>query len=349
MRNYINKLAGDTQWLLPVLILMCCVSACKHKNVPDVSHIAVNVQIDRFDQALYKLDTNNIQSGLQQLANAYPAFLPAYIEHIMNFGPYSDSSKLIQLQSRMLVSNADFRVLQDSINAHFPNLEPLEKDLAQSFRYIKYYIPSFPLPQKVVAFSSVISNYGAVTVDSVLGIGLDMYLGKDFPIYPMLPDYPMYMVRKFSPEYITTNCIQVLAQQAYPGAQAGEQLVNQLVSAGKQQYFLEQVLPETEDSIRFGYTKTQMEWCHDNELLIWQYFVQQNLLYKSDWQSNMHFMNDGPSTQGMPEDAPGRIGPFVGWKIVKEYMKHHPEVTLQKLMENKDAMQIFSQSKYRPK
>lgn len=349
MRNYINKLAGNTQWLLPVLMLMCCVSACKHKNVPDVSHIAVNVQIDRFDQALYKLDTNNIQSGLQQLANAYPAFLPAYIEHIMNFGPYSDSSKLIQLQSRMLVSNADFRVLQDSINAHFPNLEPLEKDLAQSFRYIKYYIPSFPLPQKVVAFSSVISNYGAVTVDSVLGIGLDMYLGKDFPIYPMLPDYPMYMVRKFSPEYITTNCIQVLAQQAYPGAQAGEQLVNQLVSAGKQQYFLEQVLPETEDSIRFGYTKTQMEWCHDNELLIWQYFVQQNLLYKSDWQSNMHFMNDGPSTQGMPEDAPGRIGPFVGWKIVKEYMKHHPEVTLQKLMENKDAMQIFSQSKYRPK
>jgi hypothetical protein len=349
MQNYINKLAGNTQWLLPVLILMCCASSCKHKNVPDVSHIAVNVQIDRFDQALYKLDTNNIQSGLQQLANAYPAFLPAYIEHIMNFGPYSDSSKLIQLQSRMLVSNADFRVLQDSINAHFPDLEPLEKDLAQSFRYIKYYIPSFPLPQKVVAFSSVISNYGAVTVDSVLGIGLDMYLGKDFPIYPMLPDYPMYMVRKFSPEYITTNCIQVLAQQAYPGAQAGEQLVNQLVSAGKQQYFLEQVLPETEDSIRFGYTKTQMEWCHDNELLIWQYFVQQNLLYKSDWQSNMHFMNDGPSTQGMPEDAPGRIGPFVGWKIVKEYMKHHPEVTLQKLMENKDAMQIFSQSKYRPK
>lgn len=349
MRNYINKLAGNTQWLLSALILICCVSACKHKNVPDVSHIAVNVQIDRFDQALYRLDTNNIQSGLQQLAKAYPTFLPAYIEHVMNFGPYVDTSNLILLQTRMLVGNADFRVLQDSINAHFPKLEALEKDLAQSFRYIKYYIPSFPLPQKVVAFSSVISNYGAVTVDSVLGIGLDMYLGKDFPIYPMLPDYPMYMVRKFSPEYIITNAVQALVQQAYPGAEAGEQLVNQLVSAGKQQYFLEQVLPETEDSIRLGYTKAQMEWADENELMIWQFFVQQNLLYKSDWQSNMHFMNDGPTTQGMPEEAPGRIGSFVGWKIVKQYMKQHPEVTLQQLMETKDAMKIFSQSKYRPK
>lgn len=349
MRKYINKLAGNAQRLLPLLVFICCASACKHKNVPDVSHIAVNVQIDRFDQALYKLDTNNIQSGLQQLDKAYPVFLPAYTEHVMNFGPYSDSSRLIQLQSRMLVANPDFRMLQDSINAHFPKLDAVEKELAQSFRYIKYYIPSFKLPEKIVTFSSVISNYGAITVGSTLGIGLDMYLGKDFPIYGLLPDYPVYMIRKFSPEYITTNCIQVLAQQVYPTAEASEQLVTQLVKAGKYQYFLEQVMPETADSIRLGYTGDQMDWCKDNEVLIWQFFVQQNLLYKSDWQSNMHYMNDGPSTQGMPEGSPGRIGPFVGWRIVQAYMDKHPEVTLQQLMEEKDAMKIFSQSKYRPK
>lgn len=349
MRKYINKLFGNTQRILFVLIFTAGLSACKHKNVPDVSHIAVNVQIERFDQALFKLDTNNIQPALQQLDKSYPLFLPAYMEHVMNFGPYSDTSRMIQLQSRMLVTNPDFRVLQDSINAHFPKLDDLERELAQSFRYIKHYIPSFRIPGKVVAFSSVISNYGAVTVDSVLGIGLDMYLGKDFPIYGILPDYPVYMIRKFSPEYIVTNAIQALVQQTYPGADASDQLVIQLVKSGRQQYFLEQVLPETPDSIRFGYTKAQMAWCDDNEVLIWQYFVQQNLLYKTDWQGNMRFMNDGPSTQGMPENAPGRIGPFVGWKIVKEYMEHHPEVTLQNLMEEKDAMKIFSQSKYRPK
>jgi cell shape-determining protein MreD len=316
--------------------------------VPDVRHIAMDVHIKRFDQDLYKLDTNHIQAGLQQLNAAYPAFLPAYIEHIMNFGPYSDSSQLVQLQTRRLVGNADFRVLQDTINAQFPNLDGLEKDLAQSFRYIKYYFPEFKAPQ-IVAFSSVISNYGAVTIDSVLGIGLDMYLGKDFPVYALLPDYPAYMIRKFSKEYITANSIQVLSLQMYPAAEPSEQLVAQLVSAGKHQYFLEQVLPDVADSVRLGYSKDQMEWCNENEQMVWQFFIQQNLLYKADWQSNMHFINDGPSTQGMPEGSPGRIGSFVGWQIVKQYMKQHPAVTLKQLMDTKDAMQIFSQSKYRPK
>jgi len=347
MRNYINKVSGSHLQLLTLILILCC-GACKHKNVPDVSHIAMEVHIQRFDQELYRLDTNNVQPSLQQLNAKYPYFLPTYIQQIMNFGPYSDTSRLIQLQTRMLVGNSDFRMLQDSINAHFPKLDDVEKELAQSFRYIKYYFPTFTPPQ-VVSFSSVISNYGAVTLDSTLGIGLDMYLGSDFPIYGMLPDYPGYMVRKFSGEYLITNAIQAIAQDMYPGADPSDKLVVQLVNAGKQQYFLEQVLPDVPDTIRLGYTKEQLDFCYENEQLIWQFFVQQNLLYKSDWQDNMHFMNDGPSTQGMPEGAPGRIGYFVGGQIVKKYMESHKNVTLQQLMDTKDAMQIFSQSKYRPK
>lgn len=341
MRNNINA-------LLAAFGLLLCMPACKHKNMPDVSHIAVNVHIERFDQDIARLDTNNIEAGLKKLDAAYPFFLPIYLEHIMNFGTYNDTATLVNLQTRMLVSNADYRVLQDSINVQFAQIDWLEKDLAQAFRYIKYYLPSFTPPAHVLTFSSVISNYGAVTADSVLGIGLDMYLGKDFPVYPLLPDYPAYMTRKFSREYILPNAVQALAQQMYPGADPGAKLVVQLVEAGKQQYFMDLALPYTPDSIRLGYTKDQMEFCFDNEQLIWQYFVQQDLLYKSDWQDNMHFMNDGPSTQGMPEGAPGKIGSFVGWRIVTQYMTKHPEVKLEQLMK-KDAMEIFAQAKYKPK
>lgn len=349
MQNKINKLTGICQQILPYVLLLLCLTACTHKNVPDVSKIAISVHIDRFDQDLDKLDTNNITPALQKLDQQYPTFLPSYIEHIMNFGPYSDTGQFVLLQTKMLVGNKDFRVLQDSINAHYKDVKKIEEELSQSFKFIKYYFPKFQPPTRVVTFSSMISNYGAVTVDSTLGIGLDMYLGADFPIYAMLPDYPGYMVRKFSPEYIVPNCIQVLAQQLYPGGQPGDKLVIQLVNAGKHQYFMEQVMPYTDDSLRLGYTGEQVKWCFDNEQMIWQYFVQQDLLYKSDWQNNMHFMNDGPSTQGMPEGSPGRIGSFVGWRIVQAYMKAHPEVTLQQLMDNKDAMTIFQQSKYRPK
>jgi hypothetical protein len=213
---------------------------------------------------------------------------------------------------------------------------------------MKYYFPAFKVPQ-VVTFISAIGNYGAVTVDTLLGVGLDMYMGNDFPVYANLPDYPVYMVRRFSPEYITTNSMQALAQQKYPMPAAGAKLIAQLVAAGKQQYFLDQVLPETPDTIRIGYTKEQLKWCFDNEQMIWQYFIQNELLYKTDWQEAMHFMGDGPATQGMPAGSPGRIGYFVGRQIVKKYMERHPEVGLQQLMENKDLMEIFNEAKYRPR
>jgi hypothetical protein len=328
-----------------LVILPACSS---RKKAPDVSHIPVTVSIDRFDEDLIRVDTNRVAAGLEQLYHRYPVFLPAYVQHIMQFGAFADSSRQIPLQMRLLLTNKDFRYLQNAVQEKFPDLRWLEKDLAQGFRYLKYYFPQYKAPH-VVTFISAIGNYGAVTIDTLLGIGLDMYMGNDFPIYANLPDYPAYMVRRFSREYITTNSMQAIAQEMFPQPGSGAKLVEQLVAAGKQQYFLEQVLPETPDTIRTGYTKAQLDWCNENEQMIWQYFIQNELLYKTDWQESMHFIGDGPSTQGMPEGSPGRIGYFVGRRIVAKYMDRHPEVTLQQLMENKDLLGIFSESKYRPR
>ncbi|KAA2244509.1 hypothetical protein F0L74_00575 [Chitinophaga agrisoli] len=346
MQRYINNISS---LCVTALLLLTVFSACKSgKKAPDVSHIPVNVSITRFDEDLIRIDTNNIAPGLEQLHARYPVFLPAYVEHIMEFGKYEDSTRQIPQQMRLLLGNKDFRNLQASVQQKFPDLHWLEQDLAQSFRYMKYYFPAFKVPH-TVSFISAIGNYGAVTADSLLGIGLDMYMGSDWPIYANLPDYPAYMVRRFSKEYITTNCIQAIAQQMYPLSDNAAKLVEQLVTAGKHQYLLDQVLPETPDTIRMGYTKAQLEWCFDNEQMIWQYFVQNELLFKADWQEAMHFMGDGPSTQGMPEGSPGRIGYFIGRQIVRKYLEKHPEVTLQQLMENKDLMGIFNEAKYRPR
>lgn len=346
MQRYINKISRSGRPLL--LLLAVCTACTSRKKAPDVSHIPVTVSIARFDQDLIAVDTNRVAEGLDSLHAQYPVFLPAYLQHIMAFGAYNESTDRIPVQTRLMLVNKDFRSLQDAVQHKFRDLRWLEQDLAQGFRYMKYYFPSFRVPH-VVTFISAIGNYGAVTIDTLLGIGLDMYMGSNFPIYARLPDYPAYMVRRFSPEYITTNCIQALVQQRYPMPGAGAKLVELMVAAGREQYLLEQVLPNTPDTIRTGYTKAQLEWCRDNEMMIWQYFIQNELLYKTDWQETMHFIGDGPSTQGMPPGSPGRIGYFVGLQIIRKYMDRHPEVTLQQLMDNKDLVGIFSESKYRPR
>ena len=345
MQSYVNKYTLLTVSLIALLGMAACKSGPK---APDVSHIPMTVSVSRFDSALFTIDTNAMQPGLARLHASYPVFLPLYVTDIMNLGAYSDSSSAVQQQLHMFLTTPDFRHLEQSVQAKFGDGSTLNTQLAQCFRYIKYYIPSFH-PPKVVTFISGIANYGAITVDTILGIGLDMYMGADFPPYAQIPDYPDYMIRRFAPEYITTNCMQVIQQQLYPPARKNANLLEQMMEAGKQQYFLDKVLPGTPDSVKLGYTRSQLDWCYDNEQMIWQFFVQNNLVYSSDWQQINHFVGDGPSTQGMPEGAPGKIANFVGWQIIKKYMNEHKEVTLQQLMESKDVTEIFKATKYRPK
>lgn len=343
MQNYPKK-----NILYCILFAGWLVAGCNAKTkIPDVSHIPIQVKIERFDEALFRIDTNNVAEGIKLLGNTYPDFAPTYFSEILGLGPFLDTSTQLIAGVRRFVGNKDFRDLQDSVEAHFASVAPLEKALTQAFRLTKYYLPNWNAP-KVVSFISAIGNYGAVTVDSLVGIGLDMHMGANFPVYRLIPDYPDYIVRRFTPEYIPVNVMRVLVQNRMPPRNDGTKLAEHFVDLGKQQYFLEKVLPETPEHIRLGYTKEQMKFCNDNEQMIWQYFVQNKLLYTADWQELNRYIGEGPSTQGLPGEAPGQIGAFVGYRIVQAYMKKHPEFKLENLVNTQQVMGIFNDAKYRP-
>jgi hypothetical protein len=126
-------------------------------------------------------------------------------------------------------------------------------------------------------------------------------------------------------------------------------LIDRMINAGKTMYYLDKVLPETPDSIKIGYSTIQTMWCYYNEFKIWEYFIKNNLLYSTDMMEVSHFIGDSPVTPGMPPDAPGNIGTWVGWQIVKEYMNRNPNVTMKQLLEETDGQKILELSKYKPK
>jgi uncharacterized protein YjaZ len=59
-------------------------------------------------------------------------------------------------------------------------------------------------------------------------------------------------------------------------------------------------------------------------------------------------MNDGPFTAEVTQDSPGRLGVWVGWRIVDSYMRNNKDVTLCELMNENDAQKILEQSYYKP-
>jgi uncharacterized protein YjaZ len=110
---------------------------------------------------------------------------------------------------------------------------------------------------------------------------------------------------------------------------------------------LDALLPNTADSIKTGYTANQLEGCIKNEKSIWSFFVQGNLLFEREPSIVSPYVTDGPKTQEISEAAPGNIGTFIGWQIVKKWMQANPKTSLEQLMQI-PTMTIFNDAGYKP-
>jgi hypothetical protein len=75
--------------------------------------------------------------------------------------------------------------------------------------------------------------------------------------------------------------------------------------------------------------------------------VQNNFLQSIDNNIIKNYIGDSPKTTELGEASPGNIGSFLGWMIVKKYVKNFPETTPAGLMST-DAETIFQKAKYKP-
>ena len=105
----------------------------------------------------------------------------------------------------------------------------------------------------------------------------------------------------------------------------------------------------TLELVRRGYTKEQIDWCRENEGLIWTYIIKNENLYTVDPVSIQNYIGEAPFTQGFSqEDSPGNIGPWIGWQIVKKFVGNNPGMKPEEVMKA-SPKQVLEDSKYKPK
>lgn len=334
-------------WQIYLIFLFAIIFiSCKHSNRPDVSNIEVNIKIERFDQELFKGGKKNVLEVNNQLASKYGVFYDDFIHRILD-SKFSNTESLTNLYHDQAYTD-----LSKEVDSVFPDLKVQEEGLNQTFKYIKYYYPKAKIP-KFISFASGFA-YQMPVGDNYLGIGLDMFLGKDSKFYrAIVQSVPLYLSRRFTPEYIVPRVAETYAhEELFAEPDDNRTLLSKMIFQGKILYFLDQVLPENiGDSTKIGYTQQQLDWVQNFEGDIWAYFLENNYLYETDYQKIQVFLSEGPFTPGLGEnrDSAPKLGVWMGWQIVKKYMKTHPDITLQELMADNDAQKILNQSKYKPK
>jgi len=338
-----------TQIYLFFLICLIILS-CTNKKRPDISKIKLNIKIERFDKDFGSLNSKTISENAPNLRKKYTWFYDDYMEKIIVAGAANDTAHYTNL--RLILQNPDYLELKSTVDKTFPNLQKQEQEINQAFRYIKYYYPKQKLP-RVISFLSGFAVQTPIGNDYI-GIGLDMFLGKNGDrFYPALREsIPAYIARRFTPENICPRLVEtIIREDLLPEKDSDRTLLSKMIYNGKVLYMMDAVMPETSDTLKIGYSKKQLDWCEEYESGIWAYFLENNLLYESDYLKIQKYLAEAPFTPGIGENSESapKLGIWTGWQIVKKYMDKNPELSLQQLMLENDVQKILKESKYKPR
>jgi len=332
--------------------------ACQQdrERVPDVSHIDVDFKSVRFDQALQILreDSVRVADSLAMLYRQFPVFASLILEDISKLRDPKMSGQDYASNIYAYLNDNGIKYLTDDLNTTYGNIEDLKKDFKKSYQLATHYFPDKQIPDIYYYFS----EYGIAHFifqdkngNDALGVGLDFYLGSDYPYASIIPNHTTfsnYLTRTFNRAHIVPKTLATWIEDWKPRSD-GSRLLDHMIYEGQKLYVLDKLTPHVADTTIFQFTPEELQWVYDNELQIWSHFIDENVLFDEQPHTIQRYVAPAPFTRGMPKESPGRTGVFIGYRIVERFMQKNPDVTLSDLINMTNPQLIYDQSRYRPR
>ncbi len=329
--------------------------SCKEKiQAPDVSGQQVDFGFYRMDQKIFSAkDKETLTAALINIQNEHPSFYNVYFNHVFPVGPANNTDSLAD-------AILDFKnqplsdTLLKMVQMKYDDMKSVEDQFRKTFQYAKYYFPDLSTPD----IYTYISEFGiqgfifeGLGGKDAIGVGLDMYLSDIHNYKKLEPDNPGfsdYITRSWNKDHLVKKAMEVWLSD-YVEQTNGNKLLDYMISNGKKLYILKNLMPEVHDSIIMEYTSEALEWCENNEIQMWSFFTEKNLLYETNLGQINKYVNPSPDSPGMPSEAPGRTANYIGYLIVKAFMDKNDKMPFMELATYKDAQKLFDISKYKPK
>lgn len=308
------------------LLLFSCSEKTKVEQAVEEQPVAL--QLVRFDKQFFETPV----AKLPELKKAFPDFFPADVP---------DEEWIEKM------TNPLWRELYGEVQKAFPDFKEELQEIKDVKARINYYFPEerSKNPEVITMIYEMDPSTKVLYTDKVIIISLEMYLGRNHKFY----EFPEYQRANFEKSQLMPDLVSAFAATKIPFDKE-KTFLSKMITAGKELYLKDLLLPETADSTKIGYTDLQLKFCQENEAYIWKFFIEEKLLYDTDPKLAPRFINPAPFSKFYLEidnETPGRIGTWVGWQIVRAYAEKN-KVPIQKLL-LMDADTIFRESKYKPK
>ena len=325
-------------FLISTLILFY---SCSNKDVcipsPDISEINISLDIDRLDKKLFKIRT---RTELKEILDKNFAFSEIFLGR----SQYPFDSIFVNRFFELL-HNPSIDTLWTETDSVFGDLQDIKVQFEDAFKRIKYYYPEFSPPKIQFVFTGL--THDMYVSDTLIIIGLDYYLGNGASYRPV--NIPDYILKRYRKENIVPNSLLLLSEKYNKIDIRDKTLLGEMVFYGKAFYFSKQMLPCIPDSIFLGYSPKEMKDIFGGQEIIWANFIENELLFDTNHHIKDKFIAERPKTFEIGENCPGRIGRWIGWEIVKDYIENNPDSNLPELMKNSNSRIIFEKSGFKPR
>lgn len=326
-----------------ISLFLLCGCGNKYQYIPrDIEQ--VEVEIVRFDSAQLAVRPDSTKQDIEQLYTDYEVFMPIFVEGILGL-PTEDTAYLCEMYAQFLTDTImGFAQTNAKAQVMFANMDSLQQALNNGFSRLHYLYPEWELPTLYLFVSGF--NSSVMYYEDIMGVGVDMYLGSEYLYYnQVVYDYQKQTMRKAC---IACDVMRTYLAYNIPYKSKYNRLLEQMIFRGKQLFLLSQLLPNEPYWEVIGYSKEQWDWCVKYEQAIWNRIMEKKDLFKTESMVLSSYINDGPFTAEVTQDSPGRLGQWVGWRIVESYMRNNKSVTLLELINETDAQKILEQSFYKP-
>ena len=329
-----------------VLFIVTAILLPSCRNSPyesDISGVELELEIQRFERDLFEVNLDSIPESVDFFYERYGDFFDLFNFRIIQIGGARQITYPDYLKS-FLTDYLNNQVYLETLRK-FPELKVQEELLSDAFKRYRVHFPGREIP-RIISFISRF-NQSIVTAEGILGIGLDNYLGADHEFYVRL-GLNQYQIDNMYSGKIPSDCMMGWGMSEFEYQDSADNVLSNMIYHGKMAFFTKMMLPAEADSVIMGFSAGQMNFCRNNESTMWEYLVEHKMLFETDRMSILKFTGSGPFTRDFTPESPARAAVWLGWRIVEEYMRRNPEITLEDLMRDNDFQKILALSKYNP-
>ena len=296
------------------------------------------IRFHRFEQLLFETPVAELQQTLMARAGEYDTPL-------LNIAPESPEFMAMLTD---FTSDSTIRYIYRTTDSLYHDLSDVERDLTKAMQRAEKECPWMHYTDFYTMLTADFDDYhNRVFCDqSTLAVSIDRYALPQMTRYQSF-GVPIYLQNLLQREYIVADCMAAIARANIMQPEGEPTLLDYAIAEGKTQFFLEQTLPSTPDTIRLRYSREQMKWMKANTANVWGWIIQNQMLYCTDYTQLRGIIDDAPKTNAFGEGSAPRATDYIGWQIVRRYMKK-TGATMRELFEETDSQKILTLSGWRP-